>query len=138
MSGNWKVFEKDSVQGQITYGEGIFKYCNDDFVNNDAAYDNSGDLKPIPFFGTMVGYTHRWNDALRSTASFGYVNLDNEGSQGPNAYNQTYYASANVIWQMRKRLTLGLECLYGYKEEQSGQVGDVWRVQLGAKYSLFD
>ncbi|HUK82528.1 MAG TPA: DcaP family trimeric outer membrane transporter [Verrucomicrobiae bacterium] len=138
LSSSFKVFEKDSVQEQVTYGEGVFKYCNDDFVNNDAAFAHDGDLEPIPFFGSMVGYTHQWSDAFRSTASFGYVHLNNFGSQGPTAYYQTYYSSANLIWQMRKRLTLGLEGLWGYKEEQSGQVGDVWRVQLSAKYSLFD
>jgi hypothetical protein len=138
LASNFKVFGKDSIQEQVSYGEGIFKYCNDDFVNNDAAFDHSGDLEPIPFFGTMVGYTHQWNDSFRSTASFGYVHLNNAGSQGPNAYYQTYYGSANLIWQMRKRLTLGLEGLFGYKEEQSGDIGDVWRIQLSAKYSLFD
>jgi hypothetical protein len=138
LSSSFKVFGKDSIQEQVTYGEGIFKYCNDDFVNNDAAFDSSGDLQPIPFFGTMVGYTHQWNDAWRSTGSFGYVHLENQTSQGPNAYHETYYGSANLVWQLRKRFSLGLEGLYGKKVEQSAGQDDVWRVQLSAKYSLFD
>jgi len=31
--------ENDSVQTQLTYGEGLFRYFNDDFVNNDADGD---------------------------------------------------------------------------------------------------
>src|SRR6516225_9032851 len=138
LSSSLNVFDRDSMQTQVTYGEGLFRYFNDDFVNNDAAFDSSGNLKAIPAFGAMIGYTHKWNDYLRSTASYGYVHLDNQFSQGPDAYHQTHYASLNLVWQARKRLTLGLEALYGHKEEKSGADGDAFRIQLGVLYSIFD
>jgi hypothetical protein len=74
---------------------------------------------------------------LRSTVSAGYVNLQNEASQGPAAYHETYYGSLNVVWQLRKHMSLGLEGLYGYKNEKSSAYGDVWRIQTGLVYSLF-
>jgi outer membrane receptor for ferrienterochelin and colicin len=86
----------------------------------------------------MIGYTHKWTDTLRSTASYGYVHLDNEFSQEPSAYHVTHYASMNLVWQIRKRLSLGLEGLYGFKEEKSGADGDAFRIQIGAVYSIFD
>ncbi len=138
LSTNMNLCETDSVQTQLTYGEGLFRYFNDDFVNNDAAFDKSGDLTPIPAFGAMIGYTHKWTDTIRSTASYGYVHLDNEFSQGPHAYHMTHYGSLNVIWQMRPRLSVGLEGLFGQKEEKNGADGDVLRIQLGIVYSLFD
>jgi DcaP outer membrane protein len=138
LSTSLNVFDRDSLQAQLTYGHGLFRYFNDDFVNNDAAFDSSGNLTAIPAFGAMVGYTHKWSDILRSTASYGYVHLDNEFSQGPDAYHQTHYASLNLVWQARKRLTLGLEGLYGHKEEKSGADGDAFRIQVGAVYSIFD
>jgi hypothetical protein len=132
------VFERDSCQVQLTYGHGIFRYINDDFINNDAAFDTAGDLKAIPCFGATAGYTHHWSDAFRSTATYGYVNLDNESTQGALAYHVTHYASANLVWQLRKKLSVGLEGLYGKKETQGGATGDVFRIQLGMVYSLFD
>lgn len=132
------VFKRDSFQTQLTYGEGIFRYMNDDFINNDAAFDSSGDLKAIPCFGATAGYTHQWSDVLRSTATYGYVNLDNETTQGPDAYHETHYGSLNLVWQLRKRLSIGGEVLYGQKETQNGVTGDVWRFQMGLVYSLFD
>ena len=131
------VFQHDSIQEQLTYGHGIFRYFNDDFMNNDAAYNYSGNLVALPVFGAMGAYTHQWNDSFRSTATCGYVNIDNQASQGPTAYDQTLYGSLNVIWQLRKHLSVGLEGLYGKKEEQSGAWGDVWRVQMSLMYSLF-
>jgi DcaP outer membrane protein len=138
LAGAFDLTDNDSVQAQVTYGEGLFRYFNDDFVNNDAAFDKNGQLTPIPAFGGMVGFTHKWNDSFRSTASYGYVHLDNEFSQGPNAYHMTHYASLNVVWQIRKRLSIGFEGLYGHKEEKSGADGDAFRLQLGIVYSLFD
>ncbi len=120
----------DSVQAQLTYGQGLFQFCNDNFTyagfnGGDAAYNNAGDLKPLTYLAPMAGYTHQWSDRFRSTATFGYVNLQNEQSQGPAAYHETYYASGNVVWQLRKRLSVGLECLYGYNQQNSGDHGDV-------------
>ncbi len=143
---NLNVFKRDdladSVQAQLTYGAGYFHFANDNFTypgfnGGDAAFNNSGDLKALPYFSGMVGFTHKWSRAFRSTATFGYVNLANEASQGPLAYNETYYTSANLVWQFHKRLSVGLECLYGKKEVSSGDSGDLFRVQLGIVYSLF-
>jgi hypothetical protein len=138
LSGVFNVFRRDSIQAQVTYGEGIFHFANDNFFNNDAAYDESGDLTALPYLGLMAGYTHHWSDEFRSTASFGFIDLDNEASQGPDAYHQTYYGSLNLVWQLRKRLSVGIEGLYGKKEVQSGETGDVFRSQLGLVYSFFD
>jgi hypothetical protein len=132
------VFSKDSVQGQLTYGEGIFRYSNDDFFNNDAAFDSDGDLQALPYLGVMFGFTHRWTDYLRSTLSYGYVNLDNEASQAGDAYHETHYGSANLVYQLTRRLSIGLEGLYGKKEVKNGADGDAWRVQAGLVYWLWE
>ena len=138
LSAGINVLERDSIQAQLTYGEGIFHFANDNFSNADAAFDDDGDLVALPYLGVMAGYTHHWSDKWRSTATFGYVNVDNETSQGPSAYHETYYGSLNLIWQLRKRLSIGIEGLYGKKETQDGDTGDVFRAQVGMVYSLFD
>jgi hypothetical protein len=131
------LFTRDSFQLQGTLGQGIARYDNDDFFNNDAAYNQAGDLKALPYMAAMVGYTHGWAEKLRSTASYGLVEINNETSQGPNAYHQTQYASLNLMWQPFKLLTMGMEGLYGRKEVQSGATGADWRIQFGVVYSLF-
>ena len=118
LASSLNITDNDSVQTQLTYGEGLFRYFNDDFVNNDAAFNKAGELTAIPAFGGMIGFTHKWNDTFRSTASYGYVELDNQFSQGPHAYHLTHYASLNLVWQVRKRLSIGFEGLYGHKEEK--------------------
>ncbi len=132
------AWDDDTWQGQVTYGEGLFRYSNDDFFNNDAAFDRDGDLEPIPYLGVMTGYTHRWTSAWRSTASAGYVHLDNSSSQAGDAYHQTVYSSANLVYQYGARLSIGAEVLYGRRETKDGSDGDVVRLTAGLVYSIFD
>jgi hypothetical protein len=142
LSANLYTFGKDSLQGQMTYGDGVFHFSNDNFTytgfnGGDAAFDSSGHLKALTYIAPMVGYTHYWCDNFSSTVSAGYVHLQNEASQSPDAYHQTVYTSMNLVWQIRKRLSVGLESLYGYKEDQDAAHRAVWRFQTGMVYSLF-
>jgi hypothetical protein len=133
------ITKNDSVQALLVYGEGIGALGNDaGFDNTDAAFDEDGNLEALPYFSAMAGLTHRWSDTWRSTVSYGYVNVDNEDSQDGRAYHETHYASGNLIWQMYKRLSVGLEGLYGVRKTKDDTDGDVFRVQLGLLYSIFD
>jgi hypothetical protein len=69
---------------------------------------------------------------------YGFVNLANTGLQAGDAYDYTHYASANLVYQLFKRLSIGVETLYGYREVKSGDHGDVFRFQVGLLYSIFD
>lgn len=140
LSAGIDVTENDSLQLLGVYGEGVGGQGNDaGFLNSDAAFDSSGSLEAMPYWSLMAGITHRWSDAWRSTITYGYVNLDNASGQDATFYHASQYASANLVWQLRKRLSVGLEGLYGTKEARNGEdSGDHWRVQLGMVYSLFD
>ena len=138
LSAVFDVFGDDSILGQATYGAGIGSLGNDTgFQNTDAAFDSHGALVALPYFGGFLGYTHKWTEDWRSTATYGFVDLDTESTMGPDAYHQTEYASVNLIWQLRKRLSVGAEGLYGHKEVRSGSKGDVGRAQVSMLYSIF-
>jgi hypothetical protein len=132
--------KNDSLQALGVYGHGVGGMGNDtSFLNSDAAFKNNGDLEALPYWSATAGFTHHWSPQFRSTITYGYVNLDNASGQNPEFYHTSHYASANVIWQLRKRLSIGLEGLYGLKTAQNGvDSGNHWRIQLGMVYSLFD
>jgi hypothetical protein len=137
--GSYNVTEQDTLLALAVFGEGVGGMGNDtSFVNSDAAFDANGSLEALPYYSGMLALTHRWCDTWRSTATYGYVNLDNSDGQAGDAYHETTYASANIICQLRKQMSVGLEALYGQKETKDGDNGDVWRVQLGLVYSLFE
>ena len=140
LSAGVDVSKNDSLQLLGVYGHGVGGQGNDaGFHNSDAAFDDDGDLEALPYWSVAAGFTHRWNQSLRSTISYGYVNLDNASGQVDTFYHTTHYGSANLVWQLRKRLSVGLEGLYGLLEAKNGvDSGDHWRVQVGMVYSLFD
>jgi hypothetical protein len=140
LSGNIDLSEKDYLQMLGVYGYGVGGMGNDtSFLNSDGAFTSSGNFEAMPYWSATAGFTHRWSPAFRSTITYGYVNLDNASGQSATFYHDSHYASANLIWQIRKRLSVGLEALYGLKTAQNGvDSGDHWRIQLGMVYSLFD
>ncbi len=140
LSAGLDLTANDSLQALGVYGYGVGGMGNDtSFLNSDAAFKSNGDLEALPYWSATVGFTHRWNEQFRSTFTYGYVNLDNSSGQAPTFYHTSHYASANLIWQLRHHLSVGLEGLYGFKEARNGlDSGDHWRVQLGMVYSLFD
>jgi len=140
LSAGLDLTANDTVQLLGVYGHGVGGQGNDaGFLNSDAAFRNDGSFEALPYWSATAGFTHRWNEQWRSTFTYGYVNLDNASGQVPTFYHTSHYASANIIWQIRKRLSIGLEGLYGLKTAQNGvDSGDHWRIQLGMVYSLFD
>jgi hypothetical protein len=122
------------------YGEGVGGMGNDtSFLNSDAAFNNRGDLEALPYWSMHVGLTQKWSKMVRSTFTYGYVNLDNSTGQAGTFYHASTYASANFIWQLRPKLSLGLEGLYGYMVAKNDlDSGDHYRFQVGMVYSLFD
>jgi hypothetical protein len=131
--------ERDSLQLLGVYGYGVGGLGNDtSFLNSDAGFKLNGSLEALPYWSAMGGFTHRWSDKWRSTISYGYVNLQPASGQSPAFYNFSHYASANVVWQIRKQFSVGFEALYGFMEGANGVNSDNhWRLQLGLLYWLF-
>lgn len=139
VSGRLALGNSDSVQALLVSGRGIGGLGNDaGFVASDAAFDAAGNLEALGYWSGMVAATHQWSMRWRSTATFGYVHLDNAAGQPGDAYHVTRYVSANLVCQLRDRLTLGFECLWGQRVVKSGRDGDVFRLQTGLAYALFD
>lgn len=137
---NLNPTEKDSVQFLGVVGEGIGGMGNDtSFLSSDGGFDSNGDFQALPYWSLMGSWTHHWNEKYRSSLVFGHANLDPASGMDPEFYDYSNYAAANVIWQIKDRWSLGMECLYGYKEAQNGNNSDdVFRFQMGMVYSLFE
>lgn len=147
LAGIVKTFGDDSIQYQVQYGNGIGRYITDlDGNNVDAIAKPNGDLEAIKAYGGYAAYQHYWNSEWRSTFSYGYVRVDDDGviEDAANAgfldpastFKSSKYASANLIWNLYGPLNVGLEYLWGYHEQQNGDDGDTNRIQLGAQINF--
>jgi len=139
LSGAFNVNESNTLLFLGVFGYGIGGMGNDtSFVNSDAALDAGGNLVALRYASGLFGYTHRWTPRLRSTLSYGFAHLENTDLQPADAYHFTHYGSGNLVYQLLKRLYIGAEALYGFKEVKDGRNGDVFRGQLSLIYSVFD
>ena len=136
----FEASETDTVQFLGVVGKGVGGMGNDtSFLNSDAAYNAAGDLEALGYWSIHGALTHRWTSTLRSTFTYGYVNLDNTNGQAQTFYHTSTYASANVIAQFHDHMSVGLEGLYGKMEARNGRdSGDHFRIQLGLVYWIFD
>ena len=140
LGGSIAFTDSTTLQFLGVVGEGVGGLGNDSgFENTDAALDSSGDLEALPYQSGMVALTQKWTPRWRSTGTFGYANVDNTGPQLGVVYDESYYGSLNVIYQIYKRLSVGAEVLYGFREVNSGDDSDdVVRIMVGFVYSPFD
>ena len=92
-------------------------------------------LRPRSVIASEPGVAARsqWPSQRTSNASRGKAS-----SPSPDFFRRSLYTSANVIFQVLKRLSVGVEGLYGWKEVRSGKSSDVFRIQLGVTMAVFD
>ena len=87
-------------------------------------------------FGWMVGTTHDWNDRLSSNFTYAENSLENSEFQDADDVHRTTYLAANLIWQPLERVNVGIEYLYGIRENIDRAVGAANRIQFAFIFDL--
>jgi len=131
------TFGKDDFRFTVSYGNGLGRYMYTNF--DGAELDlNDNSLDAVDQWGGFVAYRHFWMDALRSTVSYSYGEVDNDVDLVGTGVNKKFQsAHANLIWSPVPAVNLGIEYLWGYREIESGADGDLNRFQFSAQYSFF-
>lgn len=138
-SGQIPTKNKDNFQYQLNFGKGIGRYINDlDAAGGqDAVYDPTTDtLTALWALGFYVSYQHWWTSAMRSTAIYGMVTVDNIDIQDGSDYRRTNRLTGNLMWSPVHRVDLGGELLWGDRENKNASKGHAWQIQLEAKYKF--
>jgi hypothetical protein len=139
VGGRIPTFGKDDLRFQLNYGNALGRYMTTGF--NDAEFDGS-EVETFDQWGGFLAYRHYWVDNLRSNLVYSYGGADNDESiLGTAAYNNTnkefQSVHANLIWSPVPAVDLGIEYLYGYREIESGDDGELNRIQFSATYNFF-
>ena len=88
---------------------------------------------------TIAGYAsyrHWWSDILRTNVVYSALKVDNVASQVATDLKSAQYGALNLIWTPYKNLDLGIEALYGTREDLDTQDGSATRLQLSGKYAF--
>lgn len=112
----------------------------------------NGDLLQSEFDSISVGLTQQFNDKLRGTLGYGYMNFDQDTGylaavDQTKANKDLWQAWANVFYSPTKPLSFGLEYIYGEREAYgpalnidgdviSGRTGEDNRINAVAIYNF--
>ena len=136
LSGVWGT-KHDNVVFQAIFGKGISNYYNDNFgLGSDVGFDARGHLVATPSGSGSFGYQHYWTKMLRSTFSYGYLQINNTAADPETNYHISHYATANLIVQPTVRVLFGAEYIYGSLERKDGFKWIAPRVQASVSYYL--
>jgi hypothetical protein len=94
----------------------------------------TGELETLEVFSGYVAYQHWWQEKLRSTVTYGWVDVDNLDFQSDSDYANTDRAIINLMWSPVTRIDVGGELLWGRRENKDGASATARQIQFGAKY----
>lgn len=117
---------------EILYGSGIGSFRG----LLDAGPTVGGDAKIIGMLGWMVGGTHNWSQKLSSNVTFAENGTTNYDDGFPDELDNVTYMAANLIYTPTANTNVGIEYLYGLRENIDGQSAQANRVQVAFTYFL--
>jgi hypothetical protein len=127
--------KKDNFSFQISTGDSIGRYIDD--PPPDAVYNTvTGDLDPLDKISGYLSYRHWWSDVLRTNVVYSALEVDNLAIQAGDDLESAQYSALNLIWSPYEKLDLGIEVLYGTREDLNGASGSATRLQMSGKYAF--
>lgn len=125
----------DKFSFQVSAGDGIGRYWNDNLA--DGVIDPlTGQLDLIGHVGGLVSYQHRWTDVLRSNLVLSRGDASLPSFAPPESAVEAAYAALNLIWKPWKPVDLGVELLWGDREDTDGARGTATRFQSSAIFKF--
>jgi len=136
LSGKFVFDNNDDFRWMASTGSGMGRYMGLNTANG-AVIDADGDLKAIDSTGVFGSYRHLWSDKWRSNFTVGYLAVDNDTDlTGMGVTKNATSYHINAIYSPRPKLDFGIEFMYADREVESGDDGDLTRIQFSAKYAF--
>jgi hypothetical protein len=136
LSGVWGT-ARDNVVFQAIIGKGISNYYNDNFgLGTDVGFNAQGKLVATPTGSGEVGYQHYWTKLIRSTFSYGYLQINSPAGDPGTTYHISHYATGNFIIQPSPSVLFGAEYVYGSLERKDGFKWVAPRIQASVTYYM--
>ncbi len=127
--------KRDNLRLTFHYGDGYGTQLKGG--PEEAVFETANsELDTIGIWSSFGGIQHFWTEKFRSNLTYGHVSADNPASMHSDALDSTTYASANLIWNPFKSLTLGVEYLWGRRENVDGASGASNRLLFSSRFDF--
>jgi hypothetical protein len=130
--------ERCRIVGQYNCGWGIGRYLLD-----TAGLGLDGEVDPVnggfdlPFIaGWVISYEHWYNERWLSAVTWSEVTAGSNDNQPVTTYIGSKYLTANLWYIPIRGLSLGVEVIYGERENVDGQRGSARRLNGLVQYNF--
>lgn len=93
-------------------------------------------LELAPAWFAYAGYSHYWNRSWNSTVSSNWTGTDLSSLQSDDTIQKAGSVHANLLWFPYKLVSIGIEYMWGVRENKDGTEGTASRVQVMAKFKF--
>jgi hypothetical protein len=132
LSGQWNVMKNDKIIYQIVHGPGVDRFRG----GLSTGLDSNENLKALTGTGITVGLQHSWSSAFTSSLVFNQGKNNSTSEIPDNNIRHTRYTAANFLWHFTNSGFVGVEYLWGSRENISGDDGTANRIQFSVKYGI--
>ena len=133
LSGNAALWEGGTLQGSLTYGDGIGRYLINGFAQ-DAYIDALGRLQTIEAAGATFGISQKINPKLTAGLTLGYYEVND--TFAPTDTDNVATAHLSLFYKPTNRVTVGGELIYGRREVVSGASDNATRLQTSVQFNF--
>jgi len=134
VSGRFKTVGDDALMAQYAYGRGIASYSND--CCYDVGPNASLRARTLPLYDWLVYYDHYWNEKWSSSIGYSQNRQVNSPGQFDTEQRLGNYASVNLLYTPMQNVLMGVEGLWGRREDKDGASGTDNRIQFSTKVSF--
>jgi hypothetical protein len=144
LTGTVNLGDSNVIRAGVVYGEGIASYMNDGGMdaapdrplNPDGTVPGGTQVEAVQLTGVSLYLDHTWNAQYTSSIGYSFTEVDNTDGQTADAFNKGEYASVNLLYTPVENVLVGVEALWGQREDNGGNDGDDSRVQFTMKYNF--
>lgn len=127
---------KDDFRFTVNYGNAIGRYSGSGTSFRDGVLDANSNLDLPNQWAAIASYRHFWTSNLRSTVALSGLGVSNPSTAHGSLFKNAQSAHLNLIWSPVSKTDLGIEYIHARREIQSGQSGNLNRLQASAQYAF--
>jgi hypothetical protein len=138
LAGRQYLGERNYFTWNFSYGEGSGENILS-FIGSDAnaVLTNQVNLKTMRATSALVGFNHKWTEALSSNFSYAYGWLiDIPEEREPFSLKDGGIGHFNFVWQINKYLSTGVEYMWGAQRTSNEAFGSANRIQFMTKFDF--
>jgi len=134
--GRINIGKRDDLRFTLVGGEGVGRYVGLNSVNGAIVDPITGDLEAIPVYGGLIAWRHPFGETARFNIGYSGLFADNPDFTPGGQTKQTQSIYSAILWDAAPRVTMGGEVLFGIRENEAGDEGEITRFTFSTKYAF--